>query len=208
MIIEYNSTDQDVGIQVFLDFDSWLAVKIFAPGGQQIFSVGAHGEFFSQGGGSELFMEGIEPSLEDVPLEEFFEHFPEGTYRFQGRAPNGVKIQSLVEFSHDIPAGPHITTPVSPGGDACATGVAIPATIAWDPVTETIDGEPIEISGYEVVMEHGDGNFDIVLPGDATNVAVPAQFLEPGTEYGFEVLAIADNGNQTITEGACFVTAN
>jgi hypothetical protein len=34
---------------------------------------------------------------------------------------------------------------------------------------------------------------------------VPAEFLSPGTEYAFEVLAIEEGGNQTITE-SCFVT--
>ncbi len=37
-----------------------------------------------------------------------------------------------------------------------------------------------------------------------TTLTVPAELLEPGTEYEFEVLAIAENGNQTITE-TCFV---
>jgi len=35
---------------------------------------------------------------------------------------------------------------------------------------------------------------------------VPAEFLQPDTHYVFEVLAIAEGGNQTITEG-CFDTA-
>jgi hypothetical protein len=38
-------------------------------------------------------------------------------------------------------------------------------------------------------------------------VTVPNELLEPGTEYTFEVLAIEEGGNQTITEG-CFVTAD
>jgi hypothetical protein len=31
-------------------------------------------------------------------------------------------------------------------------------------------------------------------------VTVPPEFLKPGTAYKVEVLAIAENGNQTITE--------
>lgn len=34
---------------------------------------------------------------------------------------------------------------------------------------------------------------------------VPAGYLEPDTEYGFEVLAVEENHNQTITQGS-FVT--
>ena len=45
------------------------------------------------------------------------------------------------------------------------------------------------------------------MPVDAgTSITVPAELLHPGTEYKFEVLAVAGNGNQTITE-TCFETA-
>jgi hypothetical protein len=33
-----------------------------------------------------------------------------------------------------------------------------------------------------------------------------ASFLEPGTDYKFEVIAVADNHNQTITEGTFSTT--
>ena len=50
--------------------------------------------------------------------------------------------------------------------------------------------------------------FDVIMSADlGTTLTVPAELLEPGTEYEFEVLAIAENGNQTITE-TCFVTAD
>ena len=51
------------------------------------------------------------------------------------------------------------------------------------------------------------GTREASRPAVATSVTVPAELLLPGTEYEFEVLAIADNGNQTITE-TCFVTAD
>ena len=41
---------------------------------------------------------------------------------------------------------------------------------------------------------------------EADHVLVPAEFLEAGTDYVFEVLAIEEGGNQTISEG-CFTTA-
>jgi len=44
------------------------------------------------------------------------------------------------------------------------------------------------------------------LPAVDTSVTVPSEFLEPGTDYKFEVLAVADNHNQTIHEGT-FSTA-
>lgn len=203
MIIEYNSTAEDIGIQFFLDSDGWRSVDIYAPRGHLIFSATAQGSLLAQGGGTELFVESVEPSLDELPLDEFFDRFPEGKYLFVGRIPGGGKLTGTAEFDHDVPEGPQIILP-GPGGDTCAQGVTIPAVISWHPVTETIEGEPVEIVGYEVIVENGEV-FDIHLPGDATQVTVPAEFLEPGTDYIFEVLAIAEGGNQTITEG-CFRT--
>jgi len=114
------------------------------------------------------------------------------------------RLAGTAELAHEIPAGPEIVEP-GPGGRDCAHNVAIPAVISWRAVTETIDGEPIEIDGYEVIVENGEV-FDIHLPATATRVTVPVEFLAPDTDYIYEVLAIADNGNQTITEG-CFSTA-
>jgi hypothetical protein len=48
--------------------------------------------------------------------------------------------------------------------------------------------------------------FSVDLPVTVTSVTVPAEFLQPGTSYKFEVLAVANNGNQTITEST-FTTA-
>ena len=94
--------------------------------------------------------------------------------------------------------------------DECAENVPIPVVIDWNEVTTNIDGDPIDIEAYEVIVERrgDDLNFDVIMSADlGTALTVPAELLEPGTEYEFEVLAIAENGNQTITE-TCFVTAD
>ena len=206
LIIEFNSTDEDVGVQFFLDVDSWQSVRVVNPAGKEIFDARARGNLLQQGGGTEMFVESQEPTLDELSLEEFFELFPEGTYRFAGRTPDGQRLTGETEFSHDIPAGPQITLPVA--GDECAENVPVPVVIAWNEVTESIDGEPIDIEAYEVIVEGEDVDFDVTMPANAgTSLTVPAEILEPGTEYDFEVLAIADNGNQTITE-TCFVTAD
>jgi hypothetical protein len=202
LIIEFNSTDEDIGVQFFLDVDTWKTVRILNPRGQKIFDASASANLLRQGGGTELFLESNEPTLDELSIEEFFELWPEGTYRFTGRTPDGEKLVGAAEFTHDIPAGPEIVMPQLPANDECAENVPIPVVIAWNEVTTSIEGEPLDVVRYEVIV--GEDIFDVHLEG--TMVTVPAELLEPGTEYEFEVLAIAAGGNQTITE-TCFVTA-
>jgi hypothetical protein len=207
MIIEFNASAEDIGVQFFLDSDGWKSIEIFDPRGREIFSSEAEGSLMQQGGGTELFLESVEPSLDELPLEDFFSRFPEGNYKFKGLTAGGVRITGSARFTHDVPAGPELVSPVPGPSEECATSVSIPAVIEWDPVTMSISDKPIDIVAYEVIVENGDLDFDVIFPARAgTMVTVPAEVLEPGTDYLFEVLAIANGGNQTITEG-CFRTA-
>jgi hypothetical protein len=203
LIIEFNSTDEDIGVQFFLDVDSWKSVKILNPRGQKIFDASASANLLRQGGGTELFLESNEPTLDELSIEEFFELFPEGTYRFTGRTPDGEKLVGEAQFTHNIPAGPEIVMPQLPANDECAENVPVPVVVAWNDVTTSFEGKPLDIVRYEVIV--GEDVFDVHLEG--TTVTVPAELLKPGTEYGLEVLAIEAGGNQTITE-TCFVTAD
>jgi hypothetical protein len=119
LIIEFNATDEDVGVQFFLDVDSWQSVRIFNPAGKEIFDARSKSSLLTQGGGTEMFVESNEPTLDELSLEEFFEIFLEGTYRFAGRTPEGGRLSGETEFSHEIPAGPEIDLPVV-SEDACA----------------------------------------------------------------------------------------
>jgi hypothetical protein len=200
LIVEFNSTDEDIGVQFFLDVDTWKTVRILNPRGQQIFEASTKANLLRQGGATELFVESDEPTLDELSLEEFFALFPEGTYQFTGRTPDGQRLEGKSVFTHDIPAGPQIVMPQS-GDEECAQNVPMPVVIAWNDVTTSIEGKPLEIAEYEVIV--GENVFDVRLEG--TMVTVPSELLKPGTEYEFEILAIAEGGNQTITE-TCFVT--
>jgi hypothetical protein len=202
LIIEFNSTDEDIGVQFFLDVDTWKSVRILNPRGELIFKASTKANLLRQGGATELFVESDEPTLDELSLEEFFALFPEGTYKFTGRTPDGKRLEGASEFTHDIPAGPEIIMPQAGADEECAQDVPIPVVIAWNDVTTSIEGEPLEIVEYEVIV--GEDVFDVRLEG--TMVTVPSELLKPGTEYEFEILAIAEGGNQTITE-TCFVTA-
>jgi hypothetical protein len=198
IIIEVNSTDGDAGIQVFLDGDPWEKVEVLDPNGSKILDVVGRGSVGQQGL-AELFFESGEPTLDEVPLDEFLARFPEGEYEFIGRSVEGDKMTGTATFTHDIPAGPVI---VSPEEDAVQDPEQ-PIVVDWEPVTEQFAGpSAIEIVGYQVIVEE----FSVDLPATVTSVTVPPEFIEPGTEYSFEVLAIEASGNQTISESAFSTT--
>ena len=82
--------------------------------------------------------------------------------------------------------------------------------VRWEPVTETIDGSPVTITGYQVIVtdeEAEDPNgwarpvYDVHVDPNVTTLTVPDEFLEAGTLYELEVLAIEASGNQTISVG-------
>lgn len=209
-IIEYNSSAEDIGVQGFLDSEGWREIEIIAPTGEEIFSAEAESRLLRQGGGTELFFESVEPPTSELPIATFFRRFPAGTYKFRGVDSAGNRLVADVKFSHRVPAGPEILLPAPAAGEECAQNVpANSVVVAWNPVTETIFGNPVEIVRYEVIVESEAQipNFDVRFPVKVgTMLTVSPELLEPGTEYIGEVLAIEKGGNQTITE-FCFSTA-
>lgn len=203
--IETNQTDGDAGIQIFLDGEGWDSLKVYDPNGKQILHFRGKASVGMQGI-TELFFESAEPSFDEQTLEELFALFPEGQYRFEGKTTEGDKLTGMAELTHDLPCGPGLGAPdgddsVDPNSDL---------TITWTPslghlvqVDDSVECVPNDVTvvGYEVIVENGGHTYDITLPATATSVVVPAAFLMPGTEYSFEVLAIEESGNQTISQG-------
>ena len=85
MIIEYNASDRDIGVQFFVDSEGWRVVRIFDPKGVQIFSAESQGRLTRQGGGTELFLESVEPELAELPLKRSSTDFRQAFTRL-GRA--------------------------------------------------------------------------------------------------------------------------
>lgn len=199
IIFEFNFTAQDLGIQVSLDGEPWREIKIVDPKGRIILEVEAEGRL-KNFGLTELFAESDEPNFADMSKEEILALFPAGKYKFYGTTVEGDRLVGTATLTHNIPDGPEIVSPL-------AGAVVDPnnTVIRWNPVTTPLG---INIVGYQVIVERTDlpRAFDIKLPSTAMSVTVPAEFLEPGTEYKFEVLAIEAGGNQTIAEGGPFNT--
>ena len=199
--IEFNSTDLDAGVQLFIDADPWKTMDIFDPLGRMIFRATNRGSLATQGG-TELFLESGEPKLSDVPLAVFLKRFPKGDYRIVGKGLKGEKLVGIAKFTHNIPNGPVLVSPID---DAL---VAPDHTVVeWEPVAAP-NGSPIV--GYQVLVVKPNTGIpalpkiilDVMMPPTATSMAVPPGFLLPDSTYEWEVLAIEKGGNQTLSVGS------
>lgn len=191
--IELNATDEDAGIQMLLDGEGWDTVKVYSPDNNKLLRIKADGSV-GDIGVTELFFESAEPSLAELPLEDMLVMFPEGEYRVEGRTVDGQRLVGTATLTHAIPAAPQVVSPAE--GETTDPHDTV---VSWEPVA---DPPGSQITGYQVIVEREDPLrvFSVDLASSATSVTVPAEFLEPGTEYKVEVLAIEESGNQTITE--------
>jgi hypothetical protein len=215
IIIEVNSTGGDAGFQIFLDNDGWRNARVYDANGFQILKVSATGGARDIGGGTELFIESSEPEYEDLEeMQDLIELLPEGEYFFVARTTDNNWATGTAELTHDIPAGPGITAPLVLEDGCTEVDAEAPFVIEWDPVETDISGEDeLEIEAYQVIVESEteDGpevEFSVTLPpaeDEMNMVTVPPEALFAGVEYKFEILAIEESGNQTITE-SCFET--
>jgi len=205
LIIEHNATALDTGFQVFVDGEPWKELNIVGPNGRSLLRVKPQGSL-ARLGLTELFFETNEPPNAEVPIEEILAHLPEGEYDFEARSVDGIDQEGTALLTHAIPAGPVITAPPE-GGVVSRQGLVI----RWNPVGETIAGEPITLAAYEIIVvkdvpphphAFARPRVDIHVPPSVTSITVPSEFLEPRTAYLFEVMAIEETGNQTFSEGS------
>jgi hypothetical protein len=184
IFFEFNSTDNDLGVQVLLDGDAWNRLGILDPRGERILEITAEGRL-GELGLTELFFESDEPSPEEV-----LALFRAGNYEFEGETVEGDELEGEARLSHKLPPAPIIVTPSFPGQELDRTNTVI----EW----QAIPG----IAGFEVIVENEDAGAEMTvpLPATTTRLHVPEEFLDPGTGYKVEVLAIAENGNKTIAE--------
>jgi hypothetical protein len=194
-----NGTGQpvDLGLHIKADGESWRFLKITGPGGTQILDLQNKGQF-RKTGGSEFFIEGAEPPISEVPIAETLAKFLAGTYVFAGKTVEGQNMRSEATLTHVVPDAPEIVSVIK----------GPPFVITWNGVTARHPDFPnptgsITIVAYQVIV----GSFQVTVPHTgpgAHTMTLPPQFvatLGPG-EHGFEVLAIEEGGNQTITEGS------
>ena len=208
LIIEHNAADKDTGFQGFIDSEEgWKRITVTDPDGNKVLDFRPQGDL-GRLGLTELFFETTEPENADVSINELLKTMPEGEYTFRGFTADSAEEQGTLigtaDLSHDIPEAPAIITPEE--------DEEIPEDedllVSWEPVDKNIDGSGATIIAYQLIIEkdvedpepHMIGTFGLsmYLPDDVTEITVPADFLEPNTDYVMEVLAISENGNQSI----------
>lgn len=188
VFFEFNTTDNDLGLQIFLDAEGWRRVKVADPHREELVDISAKGRL-SEIGITELRFESAEPSPGEV-----LALFPPGIYKFMGKTVEGNLLVGRARLSHDFLPAP--TFSPSDGEEVDPNNTVV----TWDaPGAELV----------EVIIESEDSDevFDVIVSGSTTSLNIPPQFLEPGTEYKIEILVIAENGNRTIAEST-FVTEN
>ncbi len=211
LLIEHNATDEDTGFQGFVDGDPWNEMTISGPGETTIVRVRPEGSLLNFGL-TELFFETSEPENAEVPIDDVLARLAEGTYTVRGLMVDGGESTLTTTFSYRIPAAPVLVGPE----DGAEEVDPMNTIVTWEPVTTDLDGGPVTIAGYQVIVEVDDDPgfpqgfahpvFSIYLPAASTSVTVPAEFMEAGTDYAYEVLAIEESGNQTLAS-AEFATA-
>lgn len=219
VLVEINATDGDAGFQGKIDGDAWKKVRLFGPWWRTLFSVALKGSAREQGF-TEFVWESAEPEFSEVGLDEFLDRFPEGDYVFEARTIENGRLRSVAELTHELPAGPVITSPEE--GEGVPSGVDL--LIEWDAVTTTfaVDdplGEntpPLDsaIVRYIVVAEFEDEDEDVFevlemeiqVPEDdmsgSYSATIPGDFLRFADSEGYkiEVGAVEESGNRTFSE--------
>ncbi len=202
LIIEHNSTDQDTGVHGAFDGLNWSELCVFDPNGRQVLGVRPQGQLknLTMSG---IFFESREPPNDEFSIADLMAQFPEGLYSIRGTTLEGKRMKGAAKFTHDIPAAPTILVPQDG-----AVVDPLNLVVMWNPVSLTLTGGPLKTTGYEVIITKDvadDPNgfsrptLDVHLPPSQTKLTIPSEFLEPGTRYELEVLALEVSGNQTIT---------
>jgi hypothetical protein len=204
--IEHNATDHDTGFQGAIDSEGWKELKVRGPDGV-VLEFEAEGKMRSLGL-TELFFETVEPENAEVPIPQMLAKLPAGNYRIYGPIAGsdpGFTV-GTAWLTHVIPAGPVLLSPAEG-----ATVWAGELLMKWRAVTKTIYGGPVKIIAYQLIVEKvadphphmigKPGSLSMYLPPSTTQIAIPRGFLQRSSPYAWEVLAIEESGNQTLSSG-------
>ena len=234
-LIEINATDGDAGLQFKIDGDDWVSAIIRDPNGKKIYSVQGGGSVSEQGL-TENFFESAEPSCDEegASLTDVLTRFPAGAYEITGRSTENDFLGGEAVLTHALPAVP--VSLVATNDNSVTLNWVWPAEENEDPdLGECPDEDDIadllvddeDLFGFQIVVIREDPEpqleFIVELGPTAIDVNIPDGFIEPNTEYKWEVVAIGAGvdpedpnaeldpelkGNQTIAESSFCTDGN
>ncbi len=187
LYIEHNATDKDTGVHGMFDQEGLAEACLQMPDGTQIMLVDPTNQL-GELGINQFFFESREPPNSEYSIADLKADFPEGDYRISGVDFEGNRRTATADLTHDIPAPPKIVAPKLVDEEK-ADQNEVPAsgtTVRWRPVTETLDGKPTEIAGYQVTVtdeEYTNPNalsqpeYDVHVGPDVRRLDVPDDFL-------------------------------
>jgi hypothetical protein len=202
LYVEYNYTDEDLGVHGAFDDTGYRILCVYDPSGRPVLKLKPKRQLADLAMAG-IFFESREPHVSEFSYEDLKSKFPEGEYEARAISYDGKAIAGAASFTHDVPVAPVVTFPME-------NEVVSPYNliVSWEQVTETIAGDPANITGYEVIITkdvdddpngYSRPTYDVHVPADRNTLTVPDEFLEPATSYELEILALEVSGNQTIS---------
>ncbi len=184
MSVVYSATDDDAQIIVQGGADdAFVKVRVTGPGGAVKLRVRVKDG--ADLGYADFQFDSPEPSLEEL------EHaYPAGEYLFAARTAAGSRLRGQVEWSYELLDAPVITFPMEGDEGIPTAGL----TVLWE---EIEDADAIR---FEIEDEEEEVALTADLPGEATSFMVSDGWLRPETVYTLDIKAIAENGNQTVSD--------
>ncbi len=146
LYIEYYFTDDDIGVHGAFDSSDYSKLCVYDSNGTQALTVKPLEQFEDLTIGGILF-ESREPLSSEFSYGDLMADFPEGQYEVRGVTFEGKGLTGAATFSHDVPAAPTIKFPLE--DDVVSLNNLV---VSWEPVTQTIKGDPATITAYEVII--------------------------------------------------------
>ena len=209
VFFEFNFTDCDLGIQVFLDGSPWRSMTVRDEIGKPVLNVITRGAWRTEGG-AEFSLEGAEPqlidpeiedcSLDDTRVIDFLNQYRDGEYTFTGvAAVERCLLLGDAELTYDFPTPPDLNL------------IDFPEKARWT------QPAGVQVIGYEAVVElvviDDEGEEQVfketaTLPAGARVYKTSRTFLrlinsfteDQIDELKFELLAQEERGNKIIVE--------